>query len=250
MEWTSEFYGKMFSWAESETAGIFNDLREDLVDKLEVYGVQPIEHILELGAGNGQFAVAAAKRGYKVTVIELVPKAVKLMKKLASEHGVEENLHIIQGDFYNVEVAGQYDVVCYWDGFGIGTDEDQQRLLNRISQWLKSDGMALIDIYTPWYWAKVAGQEMKIGHIARRYDFDPVGCKMIDTWWHKDEPESKVTQYLRCYSPADLNLLMKGSDLHLDRIEAGGEMDYESREYLQETSLERAMSYLATLVKS
>ncbi|KGX88703.1 methyltransferase [Pontibacillus marinus BH030004 = DSM 16465] len=206
--------------------------------------------MLELGAGSGQFAVAAAKRGYKVTVIELVPKAINLMEKLASEHGVEQNLHIIYGDFYKVDIAGQFDVVCYWDGFGIGSNEDQQRLLNRVSQWLKSDGMALIDIYTPWYWAKVAGEEMEIGHIARRYDFDPVGCKMIDTWWQKGEPESKVTQYLRCYSPADLNLLMKESDLQLDRIKAGGEMNYESREFISETSLERAMSYLAILVKS
>ncbi|QHE50989.1 cyclopropane-fatty-acyl-phospholipid synthase family protein [Pontibacillus sp. HMF3514] len=249
MEWANQFYSKMFSWAESETTGIFNDLREDLVDKLEVYVDQPIEHILELGAGSGQFAVAAAKRGYKVTVIELVPKAINLMKKLASEHGVENNLHIIEGNFYKVDVQGPFDVVCYWDGFGIGSDEDQQRLLNRVSQWLKSDGMALIDIYTPWYWAKVAGEEMKLGHIARRYNFDPVGCKMVDTWWHKNEPESKVTQYLRCYSPADLNLLLKESDLHLDKIQVGGEMDYESREFIPETILERAMSYLAKLVK-
>jgi hypothetical protein len=28
-----------------------------------------------------------------------------------------------------VELSEQFDVVCYWDGFGVGTDQDQRHLL-------------------------------------------------------------------------------------------------------------------------
>jgi hypothetical protein len=42
------------------------------------------------------------------------------------------SLRAIEGDFYETEPPGKFDVVAYFDGFGIGTDEDQRRLLRRI----------------------------------------------------------------------------------------------------------------------
>lgn len=42
-------------------------------------------------------------------------------------------LESVEADFYTVELAGRFDVVCYWDGFGVGSDADQRRLLRRIA---------------------------------------------------------------------------------------------------------------------
>jgi len=44
---------------------------------------------------------------------------------------------------YDVDIGGPFDAVCYWDGFGIGDDQDQRRLLRRIAGWLAPDGRAL-----------------------------------------------------------------------------------------------------------
>lgn len=43
----------------------------------------------------------------------------------------------------------------YIDGFGIGEDADQLRILKRINGWLNEDGYALRDIYEPNYWRQV-----------------------------------------------------------------------------------------------
>ena len=69
------------------------------------------------------------------------------------------SLRSIAGDFYEVDPGGPFDVVAYFDGFGIGDDEDQRRLLHRIDGWLTIEGCALIDILTPGYFAKTAGNE-------------------------------------------------------------------------------------------
>src|SRR5690625_6976659 len=78
------------------------------------------------------------------------------------------------------------------DGFGIGTDNDQIKLLKRIHHWLKPNGTALIDIYTPWYWSKTAGQVMTFNNFTRKYDFDFHHNRMLDTWIRSEEHTSEL----------------------------------------------------------
>lgn len=63
------------------------------------------------------------------------------------------------GDFSEIGPPSPFDVVSYFDGFGVGTDDDQRRLLRRITGWLSSGGCALIDIYNPYHFARIDGVE-------------------------------------------------------------------------------------------
>ena len=248
MGWIQDFYKSQYSITKG-MADTITSYEEATVDKVEAIStVKGRLKILELGGGLGLFAVAAAKRGHDVTIIELVPTAVEQIHNLALAHNVKDKMTIIEGDFYQVDLPNDFDIVCYWDGFGIGTDDDQKRLLHRIDNWLLPTGAVLVDIYTPWYWAKVSGQDMKIGADShRQYGFDPKGCRMLDTWWttHSD----KVAQSLRCYSPADLNLLLSSTSLSIQSLTPGGEMDYDKWIFTEKVPLERAMGFLAVLKK-
>lgn len=246
MEWTKDFYHQQLVWS-CDSGADLHRLRDDLVDKMVAHQKNKGTKILELGGGTGQFAVAAAKRGYEVTVIDIVPAAARQIEKLAEEHQVERHIRVLEADFYKVVFQERFDVICYWDGFGIGEDADQQQLLHRIADWLKPSGVALIDIYTPWYWGAAAGQEMQMGNISRRYSFDAEGCRMTDTWWQGGEEARAITQSLRCYSPADLQLLMKNIHLELVDLEPGGAMDYEQRGYREQVPLGEAMMFMAKL---
>jgi hypothetical protein len=53
--------------------------------------------------------------------------------------------------------------------------------------------------------------------------FDPVSSTAVDTWWDDSEPDQEITQRLRCYSPADLRLLLEGTGLELHGLLADGE---------------------------
>ncbi|HSM25698.1 MAG TPA: hypothetical protein VK856_12605, partial [Anaerolineaceae bacterium] len=88
----------------------------------------------------------------------------------------------------------------------------------------------------------------QMGDIVRKYDFDVEKCCMIDTWWHKNEPSKKTSQQLRCYSPADLKLLLNSIGLKMQEIYPGGAVNYETGEYLAEVPLHQAMTYKVRLV--
>ena len=151
------------------------------------------------------------------------------------------------GDFYAVDPGGSFDVVAYFDGFGIGSDDDQRLLLQRIAGWLSSDGCALIDVLTPWYFAKTAGNEEEFPEgsgIRYREDFDADGGRMTEQMWRAGREDEVVTQSLRCYGPADFRLLLEGTGLLLVEVEP-----YEDQWYGEPCALEHAMVYLAKLAQ-
>lgn len=121
-------------------------------------------------------------------------------------------------------------------------------LLRRIHGWLAPGGCALIEVYTPWYWAAAAGREQHFGDgSARRYGFDADASRMLDRWWPEGREAEAVTQSLRAYSPADLRLLLEGTGLVMGRIEEGGAWDETTRVWRERAPLEAALSYVARL---
>ncbi|MFN8443522.1 MAG: class I SAM-dependent methyltransferase [Caldilineaceae bacterium] len=245
MDWSLEFYTKQNQWSGVYEAPINEDHRRKAgwIEELTGSGHR---RVLELGAGGGQVAAAMAALGHEVVAVEQVVPLVQHAQRLAAE-GINGKLSVIQGDFYTVMLEGTFDVVCYYDGFGVGSDADQRRLLNRVAGWLSLHGTALIEVTTPWYAASVDGRGWQVGGAERRYSFAADGCRWNDSWWPIDQPEQKVQQSLRCYSPADLRLLLEPTGLRLEQVKPGGTVDWEAGKWLPSVPLERAMSYLAVL---
>lgn len=240
----------MFYERQNDLAGVYEGgiqgYHEEKATLISKYYPQA-KNVLELGAGGGQVACATARSGFSMTAVELSTELSKHIEQLASEHQIE-NLQVINDDFYTVELDQKFDVITYWDGFGIGDDNDQMRILERCRDWLTENGMMLVDVMTPWYWAQAHGQEMSLGDASRRYTFDAVGCRMVDTWWRTDRPDEAVSQTLRCYSPADLQLLLRQAGLALsDVVDTGGAVDYAQGSYDAHVELHRAMSYVAKI---
>lgn len=202
--------------------------------------------MLELGAGGGQSALATAQQGHAVTALELVARSATHARTLISD-AAPGSLRVLEGSFYTLDLAETFDVICYWDGFGVGSDAEQRALLKRIAGWLTVGGITLVDINTPWYWAKHAGRQMSTETFTRQYEFDADGCRMLDNWWPTGRPEERVTQSLRCYSPQDLRLLLEESGLVLESVKPGGAIDYEARKFIPQAPLEQAMQFRALL---
>ena len=146
MDWAKQFYKEQFLLINQQDEVASAYLQED-VDRIEEQFGKAFQTVLELGAGDGQLASVIAQRGNDVTTIEFVEERVTYAKSQA-----QVPMTILCGDFYTINVLEQFDCVLYIDGFGVGEDADQLRLLHRIHHWLKNDGYALIDIYEPNYW--------------------------------------------------------------------------------------------------
>jgi SAM-dependent methyltransferase len=248
MEWVPEFYRKQFEWADwRDRWGDFDPEASDPhVEAVRRLAGEGSKRILELGPGTGSTAAALAHAGHDVVTVELQPMLAEHISELA--HDVERgSLRSIAGDFYEVDPGGPFEVVAYFDGFGIGSDEDQRRLLRRIGGWLTTEGCALVDVLTPWYFAKTAGNEEEFPEgsgIRYREDFDAEGSRMTEQMWRTGHEDDLVTQSLRCYAPGDLRLLLEGTDLELAEVEP-----YTDQWYGEPTALGDAMVYLAKLAR-
>jgi SAM-dependent methyltransferase len=230
MDWVEDFYSRTGRWWGEAESGV-GDRDRDRVERLHrVCGPEP-KRLLELGCGYGNTAAAFAEAGHRVVAVELTDRADH-----AAAHAGRlgpDRLRLVRGDFYEVVIAERFDAVAYWNGFGIGTDADQRRLLRRIaSEWLEPGGTALIDVYNPIVWAGWHGDrdllraDPDAGYhheLQQLITYDPVTATAVDTWWDTAEPERRISQRLRCYSPADLRLLLEGTGLALAGVLAGGE---------------------------
>jgi SAM-dependent methyltransferase len=246
VDWVRNFYAKQYEWADwrHRWSDFDPNDRDPRVDAVTRHAGSPPLRILELGSGTGTTAAALAVAGHDVVAIEMQGELAAYTQELAAVV-TGGSLRAIAGDFFEAEPPGRFDVVAYFDGFGIGSDEDQRRLLRRIVGWLVPDGCALIDVLVPWYWAGRAGneEEFPTGSGVRYLDgFDSGGCRMTERMWRVGQEDDAVTQSLRCYSPADLRLLLEGTGLSVVGVEP-----FTDEGYSEPCELADAMLYLATL---
>jgi SAM-dependent methyltransferase len=75
-----------------------------LFDREEHGRQSPYGRALDLGCGTGFWSVRLAQRGWNVTGVDIVPKAVRAARKRASEAGVE--VLFVEGSVTTLSVAG------------------------------------------------------------------------------------------------------------------------------------------------
>ena len=227
MDWVRDFYSTTGRWWGAAEGRITERDHRRVEELHEHAGRATPMRVLELGSGYGTTAAALANAGHAVTAVEISDRL-----DYRVPHDGPGTVEVVNDDFYAVRLTGRFDAVCYYNGFGIGADADQRRLLKRIAdEWLADDGVALIDVYNPFVWARWDGdEEHRMPDPSRGYayelrertTFDPVTCTAADTWWDVAHPDQKITQTLRCYTPADLLLLLEGTGLALTSIGATG----------------------------
>jgi predicted RNA methylase len=241
MEWVKDFYKKQFvlinDYLFVPPANLYI---EDAVKIEEQYG-KSFQTVLELGAGNGELTNAFANKGKDVTSIELVPEMVEFATKYATVDATR-----ICADFYDVALAKTFDTVLYIDGFGIGEDEDQLRLLTRIASWLNEDGYGLIDIYEPNYWRQTYKEKLALNKestVFRQYNFDEKTNRFTDTWWHIEAPQAKTVQSLKCYTYREIQALCDQANLQIVAYFPNGAMDFVTWTYTEVAPLDNCISY-------
>jgi methylase of polypeptide subunit release factors len=82
-------------WEEAETQAEFNDSLASLLDRGETGGA-PYGPALDLGTGSGIWAVWLARRGWQVTAVEIVDRAVDRARSRAAAAGVQ--VQFVRGD--------------------------------------------------------------------------------------------------------------------------------------------------------
>lgn len=226
--WVKAFYDSAADWwGESWYEGENLKPRLDMVERL--IGKAP-KNLLELGAGTGETAGYLAAAGYHLTAVDLSTKNFELLTAVSQKY---PNVSPVQGDFLTVPLSGQFDAVCLFETFGMGSDADQRRLLNRITtEWLAPGGVVLMDVYHPFGPIKCAGDEQSLDRLeevpgsvdmTERSYYDPVLGRWIDEWEPVQNKQALRRQSVRCYTPADLMLLLEATPFKVSHAEFCGQ---------------------------
>jgi 2-polyprenyl-3-methyl-5-hydroxy-6-metoxy-1,4-benzoquinol methylase len=98
-----------------------------LLDREEEGRQPPYGPVLDLGCGSGIWAVELAKRGWQVTGVDSVPKALRRARDRASQAGVE--MRLLEGDVTKLSATGVGSGFPFLLDLGLFHDEltDEQR---------------------------------------------------------------------------------------------------------------------------
>lgn len=244
-KWADEFYKMQYGSMSAIDASYYETQADEIMEQIG----KPIDSLLELGSWDGSLACVISENVSRMTTVELVKKMAE-----AAQKNNPGNIDSVHGSFYDVQITDKFDAVIYIDGFGTGTDADQLKLLKNIKHWMNDGGCALIDIYQPEHWKKADGIEMRPDpsnnhDIIRRYSYDYERNIMMDTWWQADKKELGQTQYLRCYTPEEIDEMCRQAGLKVTAYFPNGAMDYVSMSYHENASLEECMSYRIKIMK-
>jgi SAM-dependent methyltransferase len=225
--WVIDFYDAAVEWwGDSWYAG--ENLQPRLAQVARFVGKAP-KKLLELGAGTGETTALLAAAGYTVTAVDISEKNYALLSKVAQQYS---GVTACKGDFLTAVIPGKYDAVCLFETFGLGSDGEQRRLLQRMAlEWLVPGGIVVMDVYHPFGPIRTAGTARSLARLANvagsvamteRTFYDAVLGRWVDEWEPVGNRAATRRQSIRCYTPADLLLLLEGTGFRIVHAEFTG----------------------------
>ena len=103
--------------------------------------------VLDMACGAGRHAIAFAKKGYKVTAVDLSQRLLEEAKKNAIDAGV--NIDFVLSDILNFQTAKKFDLaVNLFTSIGyFETDEENYDVTEKANSLLKEDKYFVLDYF-------------------------------------------------------------------------------------------------------
>ena len=173
-------------------------------------GFDKSKRILDIGCGTGRHAIELAKRGYKVTGVDLSKSQLQRAKEKAGDANVQ--IEFIQRDARELEFENQFDmaIMLCEGGFSLmETDEMNFKILQNAAKALKENGKfifttlnALFPLYhsgeTPS--ADSQNSSFDLGTLRRTFKF-----KITDD----SGQEKEISGNERYYCPSEISWYLK-----------------------------------------
>lgn len=192
-----------------------------LVDALEL---SPGDSVLDVACGRGRHSVELARRGFRVTGIDLSARSLELARAAAEQAGVDvefRRLNMRELDYDGVFVAA----VNLFSAFGYFADDvDNERVIQRIATALRPAGRFIIDTINPVALARVFRERdwhaLDDGSVLlEERSHDQLSGRISGTWTvvRIDGSRSVARHSIRAYVPAELSGLMQRAGLAVER---------------------------------
>ncbi len=101
------------------------------------------KNFLDIGCGPGRLTIAATKRGYKSTGIDIEKKVLQIANKEAKKQGLEKNVNFLKKDLLKEDTLNErYDVVVCSEV--IEHLLSPSLMIKKISDLLKTNGLLIL----------------------------------------------------------------------------------------------------------
>lgn len=122
---------------------------------IESLSMGPETRVLDLGTGSGICALAAARRGARVTAVDINPAAVRCLQANALMNQLQEKIDARHGDLFSPVWGQRFDLVFFNPPFLLGAPRDARDAAWRgsgvaeafaagLNEHLRPGGMALL----------------------------------------------------------------------------------------------------------
>ncbi len=100
--------------------------------------------IIDLGCGTGKWGLKMARSGYEVTCLDISYKMVDVVRRKASELGLEEKVTCLRADLMDLsELPGAHFALATAFGEPLCSVNSPERALKQIRRLLKADGLLI-----------------------------------------------------------------------------------------------------------
>jgi 2-polyprenyl-3-methyl-5-hydroxy-6-metoxy-1,4-benzoquinol methylase len=112
------YSGKKSRWARAMDQWLRKDMYQRFDWVMRKTGDAKGKTICDLGCGSGRFAAALAKKGARVTGVDIAPDMLKLATQLAQQEGVADSCQFVHSDLLDWKTEETYDTsiaIGFWD---------------------------------------------------------------------------------------------------------------------------------------
>ena len=128
----------------------FAEKLSTLLDREETSREPPYGSALDLGCGSGVWGVKLAERGWQVTGIDIVEKALQRARERIGEAGVD--MRLVQGDVTDLQAAdigSDFRLVLDTGTFHGLSDTGRTAMGREITAVAATDATVLLDVFEP-----------------------------------------------------------------------------------------------------
>jgi SAM-dependent methyltransferase len=200
----------------------------DEIDFIErALALDPGSSILDLGCGFGRHAIPLALRGFRVTGADLSESLLRAARSMATELGAE--VEWVRHDLRQPIGPGPFDAcVCLYTVFGYFSDEENARVLGRVRDALRPDGLFLLDLDNPLpllpHLPADRWDETARGIRHERHEYDPLSARILSrrtligqNGARMSLPQSSV----RLYYPHEIARLLGAAGFAVEQVHGG-----------------------------
>jgi SAM-dependent methyltransferase len=137
-------------WENPRSQGRSGEQIAAMFDREESGRQPPYGPALDLGSGTGRFSIDLARRGWQVTGVDVVPKAVSIARERAREAGVEARF--VEADVANlaaVDVGSDFRLVLDFGTIHGLRDEQRAAVGRAVSEIAAADATFLMFVFGP-----------------------------------------------------------------------------------------------------